>query len=366
MVRVLNVMDTLDVGGLETTVMHHYRQINRELVQFDFLLSAPGPTYYEEEAIALGANIYRRPRRAQNILKCQRGLYSLLRQNPNIKVVHIHGESPILGLDALTARLAGVKVRMVHSRSAQPQKANKQALLRPMLRRCATHWLACSTQAGVSLFGGKAPQSPKFLLLPNARPLQPYLYNQSVRATLRQNMGADTKLVLLTVGRLHPVKNQAFLLDVLAALQNIPAVLWIAGEGEEREPLENAVRAKGLQNKVRFLGRRNDVPALLQAADVFLLPSLLEGMPGAVVEAQTAGLPCLVSDTVTPECKLTSLVSFLPIDAGAEPWAKQISQLAKQLPGRNLGGEVLTSGYDIEVAAKNLQDIYLKAAGKKG
>lgn len=361
MLRVLNIMGSLQLGGLETTVMHHYRHIDREKVQFDFLLNEAPGSYYEEEAAALGANIYRRTRRAKNPMACQNELLCILRQNPEIQIVHIHGEEPVMGLDARTARKAGVKVRMTHSRSALPHIGFVKKLFRPMLLKNATHWLACSTEAGVSLYGKNAKS--RVILLNNARPLSPFFYNPVIRAEVKKELGLTTELVLVNVGRLHMQKNQLFLLEVFAEIykENPSTVLLLAGDGKEMHALQQRAKQLSIEQNVRFLGRCNQVERLLQAADIFMLPSVNEGLPGSAIEAQAAGLPCLVSDTVTKECDITQRVQFLPIDKGAGCWAEAVHNMRSNLPDRDVKQVIEQSGYEIQEAADRLQKMYFAA-----
>ena len=343
--------------------MHHYRHIDRSVVQFDFLLNEEPGSYYEEEAASLGANIYYRPRRAKNPAGCQAALFQLLRHNPEIRVVHMHGETPIMALDARTAKRAGVEVRMLHSRSAQQQISLSRLIFRPWVYRYGTHLLACSTEAGASLYGSKAAEAGRLILLPNARPLSPFFFDENMRMNIRREMDVEGRLVLTNVGRLNRWKNQLFLLDIMAELRlkHPEAILLVAGMGEMEGALREKITALKLQDNVRLLGRCDRVNDLLQASDIFMLPSLIEGLPGSAIEAQASGLPCLLGDGITRECAITPHVEFLSIDRGPDVWVQKILAQQEELPSRDTKQLMMESGYDIGPAAGNLQQMYLSA-----
>ncbi len=361
MIRVLNIIN-LGLGGAETTVMSYYRNIDRSKIQFDFLVDDGAAYYYESEAVALGANIYRKPMRTRHPIRSTTLFRKILREDPDIKIVHIHTSWAKSAIDSLLAKLFGVRVRIAHSRSALANPLVLHRFLQGLLRATATHWIGCSTEAGISLFGEKAKNCEKLIIFPNARDLEPFRFDPEKRDALRQELGLERRFVLISVGRLVPEKNYGFLLDLFACtLKKLPGlVLMIAGDGAIRGELETKAAALGVGDHVRFLGRRDDIPALLQAADLFVLPSLHEGLPGSAVEAQAAGLPCLISDKVTRECKATEAVEFLPIDKGPEIWAERILSY-RAYARRDTIEDVRSAGFGIRDAAKKLEEFYLEA-----
>ena len=366
MIRVLNIMGSLACGGAETTVMNFYRNIDRSRIQFDFLVTDNGHEhYYKAEALSLGARVFTRPMRTKHPIRNALELYKILKKNPDIRIIHIHNFLSLVAIDTLLAMLLNVPIRIVHSRCEIPQASAIHRLFQPLLRATATHWFACSTEAGISLFGKDAPHNKKFMLFPNARNLDPYRFSQEKRYEVRRALGLNNKLVLLNIGRLYEQKNQTFLLKAfaLAAKKNPNTVLLIAGDGELRTDLKKNATALGLDNHVQFLGLRDDIPELLQAADIFVLPSLFEGLPGGAIEAQAAGLPCLLSDTVTRETKVTNNVEFLPIDEGPDVWAERIVN-CRAYSRSDAIDNVRRAGYDIVDAAGKLAEFYAANAPK--
>ena len=366
MIRVLNMIN-LDCGGAETTVMNFYRNIDRSRVQFDFLVTDDGREhYYEAEAISLGARVFPRPMRTRHPIRNTLVLYKILKENPDIRIIHIHNYLSFVAVDTLLTMFLGVPVRIAHSRSAIPRASVIHRFFQPLLRATATHWFACSTEAGISLFGKDAPNHRKFVFYPNARDIEQLRLNTKNRNNVRQALKLGSKAVLLHIGRLNVAKNQFFLLEACSAAIRInpDLVLLIAGDGELREELENAAAKLGLGSTVRFLGFRDDIPDLLHAADMFVLPSLFEGLPGGAIEAQAAGLPCLLSNTITRETKVTNNVEFLPIDKGTSVWAERMAN-CHTYSRNDAIDDVRRAGYDIVDAAKRLTEFYIKLATKK-
>ena len=359
MIRILNIMGSLNCGGAETTVMNLYRNIDRTKIQFDFLITVDEENYYENEANTLGARVFRRPKRTKDPFGNMKGLISVFKEHPEIKIVHIHHSSTVVAIDAYIAKRFGVFTRIVHSHNALPTYTLLHRAFRPFLRTLATHWLCCSTEAGISLFGKNAPNSSRFCILPNARKLETFRYSSSIRDSIRAKMCLEDHFVVVSTGRLVTQKNLGFLLEAFAhAWRREPnLMLLLAGDGPLISELTNQTDKLKLGSSVRFLGRRDDVPDLLQVADVFVLPSLHEGLPGAAIEAQTSGLPCLISDTVTRECKVTDAVEFLPISKGSEIWAERM--LAYQgFNRRDTLDDVRKAGYDIKEVANKLEKFY--------
>ena len=360
-------MGSLNCGGAETTVMNLYRNIDRSLIQFDFLITVFEENHYENEAVSLGARVFRRPMRTKDPFGNMIGLTRVLKEHPEIKIVHIHNTSPVVAIDALIAKLFGVVTRIVHSRSALPTYTVLHRVFRPFLRALATHWFCCSTEAGMSLFGKNAPKSSKFLVLPNARELETFRYSPSLRDSISAKMCLEDQFVVISIGRLETPKNLGFMLEAFAHARGCKPnlMLLLAGDGALFTELSDQVDKLELGSSVIFLGHRDDVSSLLQAADIFVLPSLYEGLPGAAIEAQAAGLPCLISDTVTRESKVTDNVEFLPISEGPEIWAERMLAY-KDFKRYDTLDEVRKAGYDIKEAANKLEKFYVSEMRKSG
>lgn len=203
-----------------------------------------------------------------------------------------------------------------------------------------------------------------YQIINNAIDVAAYSYDPEKRIEMRQKLGLENELIVGHVGRFNPQKNHPFLLDIFAALpkKEPDAVLLLAGGGEDMTKIQAKAQILGIAERVRFLGVRSDVADLMQAMDVFVFPSLYEGLPVTMVEAQAAGLPCLISDKIPPECILTNgLVDVLPLSAEPKTWAATILE-KKNFPRSDRRSEIAAHGFDITTEAVKLQKFYLEAA----
>ena len=356
-IRILQVVTYMGRGGLETMLMQYYRHIDRNLVQFDFLVHRPFRADYDDEIEALGGKIYRLPRLVPWRRSYKKALSNFFAAHPEYRIVHVHQDC-LSGVILQAAQEHGVPVRIAHSHNSNQDFNWKYPIKRFYMRNIptyATALLACGKAAGDWLFGGKAYQ-----VLPNAIDLDSYRPEASCRRSMRKELGiAENAFVVGHVGRFHPVKNHAFLLRVFAKIkkQRSNACLLLVGDGYLRQKIQKNAAKMGLSDCVIFTGVRQDVPQLMQAMDVFILPSVAEGLPVTLVEAQAAGLPCVASTGVPRESGLTDLVRFLPLKAGFLAWSEQICQC--QAVKADTHRLLEQAGYAIGKSAGKLQQYYL-------
>lgn len=363
-IRVLNLFTIMDRGGAETMVMNYYRHIDRAKVQFDFLVHREQRGAYDDEIESMGGKIYRMcPVYPQNFVRYKHDLHSFFQLHPEYKIVHSHMSE--LGYFAFReAEQQGVPVRICHAHNA-PHGFDVKMIVRTYFKKRMmphlTHLFMCGEESGKWLYGEK--NKSRFIMLNNAIDAASYTYDLSKREELRRQLGLADELVIGHVGRFNPQKNHPFLMDIFAALlkKESNAVLLLVGGGEGMSKMQEKVQALGIAEHVRFLGVRSDVADLMQAMDMFVLPSLYEGLPVTMVEAQAAGLPCIISDKVPPECILTEgLVNVMPLSASPEVWAENI--LAKRsIPRTDRRAEIAAHGFDITTEAVKLQEFYLEA-----
>jgi glycosyltransferase involved in cell wall biosynthesis len=349
------------MGGEETFIMNCYRNIDRTKVQFDFLIyEYYKDNHYESEALSLGARVFRRPMRKENFIRNLSVLAKILKENPDIDIVHVHNSNPYAADDLLIAKMCGVKTRIAHAHG----RGSGVRLIKPILQRLslllATDYLSNTPESAVSLFSETVLKRDRFRIFYNAIDAEKFQYNPQKRDEIRKQMGLEEKFVVLHVAQLIKVKNQRFLLEVFAnAVKKEPnMVLLIAGVGSEQENLLQYTTELGLNESVTFLGLRTDIADLLQVADLFVFPSISEGLGIAAIEAQAAGLPCLLSTGVPGECKITDAVEFLPIDEGVELWVERMLAY-KNFKRTDTIEQVKKAGYDIKSAAKELEDFYV-------
>lgn len=358
-IRILHVVTYMGRGGLETMIMNYYRQMDRTKVQFDFLVHRDFRADYDDEIERLGGRIYRIGRLIPWSGAYQRALDAFFAAHPEYRVVHVHQDC-LSAVILKAAKKHGVPVRIAHSHNSSQDK-NLKYLLKLYYKRqiptYATALFACGKDAGDWMFGGKP-----YTVVNNAIDAAQYRYRQARACEVRQALGiAEEAFVIGHVGRFCPVKNHAFLLDVFDQLhrENERAVLLLVGDGELRSSMEEKAKAMGLEDRVLFTGVRSDVCDLMQAMDVFVFPSLYEGLPVSLVEAQAAGLPCVISDGVPEACMLMDLVQRVDLEESARQWAERILKV-KATVRRDRYDEIAASGYDIVTNAAWLQQYYIE------
>lgn len=358
-IRIAQIVGKMNGGGVEAVVMNYYRHIDRNKVQFDFLVDSDSALVPREEIESLGGRIFEIPP-YQHIIEYQRELQRLFKEE-GWKIVHSHINAlSVFPLRA--AKKACVPVRIAHSHSTSGKgeyaKNTLKALLKTQSNRYPTHRFACSKFAGNWLFGKDA----QFEVVYNAIDLDRFRFNAEARALARADLGlVGNQFAIGHVGRFTAQKNHAFLIDVFTevAKRRDDAVLLLVGTGEAGASVKALVDERGLTDRVKFLGQRSDVNRLYQAFDAFVLPSLYEGLCLVGVEAQVSGLPCLLSDAITREVDVTGECKFLPIDSPIV-WADEIdSLLPYSYEGRLSFSSAQFADYNIELQGKRLTCKYL-------
>ena len=258
------------------------------------------------------------------------------------------------------AQKYGVKVRIAHSHNKSQDKNLKypiKLLSKHLIPKYATHLFSCGKEAGDWMFGGNT-----YTVLNNAIDTEKYRYDCQIRNQVRDELKiSKSDFVIGHVGRFNPPKNHSFLIDVFKSVhdKNRNSKLLLVGTGNGQSNIREKVDNLGLSDSVIFLGNRGDVNRILQAMDVFLFPSLYEGLPLSIIEAQAAGLPCIISDSVPSECRVTDLAESLDLNLPIDKWANAV--LEKQSAIRkNTYQEIKNAGYDIEQNAKQLENFYIK------
>lgn len=362
-IRVAQIMGKMDGGGVESVVMNYYRSIGRDKVQFDFIVDADSTLIPKAEIEALGGRVFIVPP-YQQIIPYHRELVSRFRRE-QYHIVHSHINT-LSVFPLFAAKRAGIPVRIAHSHSiagkGEPLRNVMKYTLRPFSRTFATHYCACAKHTGKWLFGGRTMKKGEVRIFYNAIDLEPFRFHEHTRAEARRELGLSDELVIGHVGRFVHVKNHKFLIEVFQELlkQRADAVLLLVGDGPLRKESELLAQQLGISDHVRFLGQRADIGRLYQAMDLFLFPSFYEGLAVVCVEAQTANLPCLVSDKVSQETDILGSMDFFPLDARASNWAEEVLRLLGRSGDReDCGQRMQAAGYDIQCAAKELEEFYL-------
>ena len=283
------------------------------------------------------------------------------RTHPEYKIVHVHQDC-LSSVALQCAKDCGIPVRIAHSHNSNQDKNIKYLFKRYYMRKIpetATELFACGKAAGDWMFGGKAYQ-----LLPNAIAAEKYIYEEEKAKKIKKELDLEKNIVIGHIGRFNPQKNHKFLIDIFEKCfeKNQKVRLMLIGDGEGRKEIENKVKERGLQDNVIFMGVRKDVPELLQAMDVFVFPSLYEGLPVTMIEEQAAGVPAVISNRVSEECIITKdLVKVEGLEETPEQWADKILKQAK-INKSDRNEEIKKAKYDVETTAKWLEEYYLKKA----
>ena len=355
--RVAQVMGKMSGGGVESVVMNYYRAIDRNAVQFDFIIDSDSTIVPKQEILRLGGRVFMVPP-CRYLVSYRKELRELI-EKERWSILHSH----INALSVFPLQIAKamkVPVRIAHSHSTagkgEPVRNIAKYCLRIFSNKYPTYKMACSGFAGEWLFGSHA----EFEILYNAIELNKFAYNAPKRIEVREELGLSSdQFVLGHVGRFMTQKNHGCIVDVFASLVKVRdnSVLVFVGDGKLRSSIEDMVAERGLKDKVIFLGQRWDVERLYQAFDVFLLPSLYEGLGLTAIEAQMAGLPCYLSDRVPREADVTKSSRFLPID-NLGIWSSALA--SAPLKTRNVVNYSDFSSYDLASSADRLLRTYLK------
>lgn len=358
-IRILHVVTYMGRGGLETMIMNYYRHIDRNLVQFDFLVHREFRADYDDEIEAMGGRIYRLPRLNPFSLSYRKTLSTFFANHPEYKVVHCHLDC-MAAIPLKAARKSGIPKRIAHSHGSN-QNHNLKFLIKLFYRRLipavATDLFACSQKAGEWMFNG-AP----FTIMRNAIDANQFRFDPIEAQRMKAKLELQNCFTVGHVGQFREEKNHLFLIDVFAQILKHCANgrLLLVGKGPMMEPAVAKAAELGISDKVLFLGARSDIPDLMQAMDVFVLPSIHEGFPVTTVEAQAAGLPCVISSGVPIECKLTDPIDQLPLSDGADAWASRILQF-RNYDRTDTYPIIQAAGFDIKSNAQWLEEFYCNA-----
>lgn len=370
-------MSTLNIGsGIANCVMNYYRKIVCKGIQFDFLLFDHMENEFVEEAEGLGGNVYFISQPTINFGKYTRSVKRFFKEHRDRwDIVHIH-EILVQRFIAKTCKKhGGVKKVAIHSHaskfivpmngvSALKNKAVmafkriRNSFLLSGIRRNCDCYFACSENAGIALYGKRIIQDKNFHIIRNAIDPERYVLDEETRERYRNEFGISNKKVVIQVGRLCEEKNQLFILDAMKEVVKIDSayVLLLVGEGHLRKEIEDAISRLDLGENVILTGNRTDIDKILSCADLFVLPSLCEGLGIVLIEAQASGLPCIASTGVPKEAAITPYVKFVDLSEGSERWAEEV--LSCELTRHSVKNYIADSGYDINESVDKLVGCY--------
>lgn len=354
-IRVLHVITGMEHGGAESFIMNMYRNIDREKVQFDFLLRS-NRMLHGEELAKMGSRIYYTASIPKHFIKNYFQTIRFLKKHP-YQIIHVHANALLYVSVLKTAKRAGVKCRIMHSHNTSIFYSKTKPIHmfnKKHIEQLATHCFACSESAGQWMFNNE------YKIIRNGIDIERFAYNEDSRTRIRQELNIpDNAFVLGHVGHLTSVKNQRFAIETLSEIHKAgkKAYLILVGEGESENGLKQFTKEKAIDDYVIFTGGRKDVNEILSAFDVFIFPSLHEGLPISILEAQANGLACVCSEAVPIDSIPTESVHQLSLEAGPEKWSKTILEL--DCARIDLSLQLKELGFDSKSQAKELQEFYL-------
>lgn len=367
--RVLQVGMTRNLGGIETYLIEQFRHLDKSKIDYDFVnITGEYSICYEDEILASGSKIFKVVSRHKNPLLHYWQWFNILSQNKGVyDVIVLNTNSLEYVFPLVLGKIFGIPVRVIHSHNSGFE--NKQGLARRLLvgmNKKLLAWsanlrFACSQFAGQWMF-----KDNPYHVIYNAIDIHKYDADPIVREETRNALGLRTELTLLHVGRFSYQKNHSFLLDIFKevhAIQPDSVLLLVGDTTEESEFLtevKRKIKAYGLENVVRLLGRRDDVNKIMQAADVLVMPSFFEGLTVVGIEAQASDLPLLLSDTVTKELGLLPSTQFISLEAGPTAWAEAIVN-SKQHNRQSRYEELKAAGYDIGNETERVEKLLIDA-----
>ena len=326
-VRVLHVVGIMNRAGTETMLMNIYRQIDKEKVQFDFVSYSNEEGHYDEEIKSLGGRVVKLSN-TQSV----KDLYHVIKKHGPYQALHAHTLFHC-GVANIAAILTGIPIRISHAHTTldKNDKISRKIyvkLMRLVINMASTQKLACSKEAGKYLFGQRSLQEPSYNYFPNVINYFDLL-NKSEEDVdqFKSVQGLENKVVIGHIGRFIDAKNHSFLLEIFkTVLKKEPkARLLLVGDGDLREQVEGKAKREGIYKMIRFVGIRDDIATMLQSMDVFVFPSIYEGLGLVLLEAQASGVPCIVSESVQPEADLNlGLFTKRSLEESSETWAQTI------------------------------------------
>ena len=367
-IRILQVIGIMNRGGAETMIMNLYRNIDRTKIQFDFVENEGDEAVFDEEIQQLGGKIFRCPRyKGRNHFAYIKWWNSFFMSHAGeYPIVHGHIGSTAAIYLSIAKKYGAYTI--AHSHSADVGSVMYRVFAYPT-RYIADHFFTCSKAAGIARYGRKVGNdSERCQVLNNAVDTVKFVFSPQMRQQMRSALHIKENAVVIGhVGRFVEAKNHLFLIDVFSKIfkRNSNAVLLLIGDGELRPEIERAIVEKQLDNAVILTGVRPNVWDYYQAMDVFLFPSVYEGLPVSMVEAQAAGLPCCVSANVPRDAAITDLVDYLPLENGAEKWAEIVLEKAGK-PRVDMRNEIQAAGFDVASTANWLEKYYLNVVKNHG
>lgn len=357
-------------GGVESVIMNYYRNIDRNKIQFDFLCNTE-KVAYEEEIKELGGTIYRITARSKNYKKYKKEMKDFFENHSKEYSTIWVNICSLANIDYLKyAKKYGIEYRIIHCHNSQNMDSFLRGLLhrwnRLLINKYATDFWSCSDDASKWFYNKKIIQNDKYLVIKNAINLEKFKYNEKIRNDYRKKMNLEDCFVVGHVGRFHFQKNHKFLIKIFNEIhkKNKKAMLLLIGEGQDEKEIKEMVKHNGIEKYVKFLGPRKDVSELMQAMDVFVFPSVFEGLGVVLIEAQASGLPIYASSNVIPnEVEIIKQnFNFLSLNYDELYWADTILKDFKEIKyNRVIDLKLIENcGYNIKKEEQKIEKFFTR------
>lgn len=345
----------LHYEGITSVIYNFISNMDRTDMKIDFIAFDGMNPELKRDFEKLG-EIRITPRRKKDVKGYIKALDKIL--DDGYDIIHIHGNSGTMAIETVLAKRHKVKKIITHCHNTTCSHPVVNKMLIPIMKSTATDFMSCSKASGKWLYG-----KSDYTVLNNAIKLDRFEFDEKVREECRKELGFGDEFIVGNIGHFHEQKNHTFLVEIYAEFHRIcpESKLLLVSDGPKLDEIKEKVKSLGISNSVIFAGRRSDPERMYQAMDLFLLPSLWEGLPVVMLEAQAAGLPLLVSDTVTQDAKCCDTTVYKSLGDGAQSWAKDIAAIKSRRKDRtNRRKDIAEHGFDILSEAGKLRDIYLK------
>lgn len=344
--------------GISTVILDNFSNFNNN--KFEIYLVAAGKCdqLLINQFRTIGVHILYAPSRKKHFFKYLKFLIAEFKKN-NFDVLYVNGSSAMLAFELLIAKWSGCKRRVVHSHNTTCEHPLIDRMLRPFFYHSYTRAIACGELAGKWLFEERI-----FTVIPNGRDFDVYKFDSNKRKTIRSQLGLKKNdFAIGNVGNFVPQKNHEFIIRMMRDLvkKNNFSQLFLFGEGPTKQGILNLTHEYGLDNHIKFMGNVNNIPDMLQAMDVMVLPSLHEGIPLVAVEWQMSSLPSILSNKISQECAYSNLVHFLPIDSNYSEWVNEVlkqKDFKRKSYSRDIAEITMKSTFNIEKSSKLLQKVF--------
>lgn len=372
--KVLHVTGAMNVGGTETMLVNLYRKINNDIT-FDFISYSNEQAYYDKEIERIGGKIIRlQPPNKVGFIRAINDIRNVIKENGNYDVVHTHMLFNC-GIAMIAAYLSGIKIRVSHAHTTSDNTEGSIrkiyiGIMRLIIRVFSTDFLACSNAAGKYLFGDKITLNKKYKILPNFVDYDKFIKCKDKNSIREEFNIKNDEILVCHIGRFIPVKNHSFLIELANEMikKNSKVKFILVGSGDLQDEVENKIKELGLEKNIYLTGIRDDIPNILNNSDLFILPSLYEGLGLVLLEAQASNVACLVSESIQPEVDLNiGLVKQLNLKDGTKKWINEAEYLISKDKNKNIDiiKAVKKKGYDLNSIMQSLKSIYKLNMEKK-